>query len=92
MHLDYGRPEAISSYPHKTQKGRKKKLDKGRRGGPPGKGGFLCPHGFLLWRNIEEVEFATLIWVDWFNNRRLLEPIGDMPPALRQLTEEYFTP
>jgi transposase InsO family protein len=33
------------------------------------------------WRNIEEVEFATLEWVDWFNNRRLLEPIGDIPPA-----------
>ncbi len=33
------------------------------------------------WRNIEEVEFATLEWVDWFNNKRLLEPIGDIPPA-----------
>lgn len=33
------------------------------------------------WRNIEEVEFATLEWVDWFNNRRLLEPIGNIPPA-----------
>ena len=33
------------------------------------------------WRNIEEVEFATLEWVDWFNNRRLLEPIGNVPPA-----------
>jgi transposase InsO family protein len=33
------------------------------------------------WRNIEGVEFATLAWVDWFNNRRLLEPIGDIPPA-----------
>ena len=33
------------------------------------------------WRNLEEVEFATLEWVDWFNNRRLLEPIGNMPPA-----------
>jgi len=29
----------------------------------------------------EEVEFATLEWVDWFNNRRVLEPIGDVPPA-----------
>ena len=28
------------------------------------------------WRNFEAVEFATLEWVDWFNNRRLLEPIG----------------
>ena len=33
------------------------------------------------WRNLEEVEFATLEWVDWFNNRRLLEPIGNIPPA-----------
>ena len=32
-------------------------------------------------RTIEEVEFATLEWVDWFNNRRLLEPIGNIPPA-----------
>jgi putative transposase len=33
------------------------------------------------WRNFETVEFATLEWVDWFNNRRLLEPIGFIPPA-----------
>jgi putative transposase len=33
------------------------------------------------WRNIDGVEFATLNWVDWFNNRRLLEPIGYVPPA-----------
>jgi putative transposase len=33
------------------------------------------------WRNLEEVEFATLEWVDWFNHQRLLEPIGDVPPA-----------
>ena len=33
------------------------------------------------WRNFEAVEFATLTWVDWFNNRRLLEPIGNIPPA-----------
>jgi transposase InsO family protein len=32
------------------------------------------------WRNIEEVEFGTLEWVDWFNNRRLFEPIGNIPP------------
>ena len=32
------------------------------------------------WRNIEEVEFATLEWVDWFNNRRLFGPIGNIPP------------
>ena len=33
------------------------------------------------WRNVDDVEFATLTWVDWFNNRRLLEPIGNVPPA-----------
>lgn len=33
------------------------------------------------WRNFEAVEFATLEWVDEFNNRRLLEPIGNIPPA-----------
>jgi putative transposase len=33
------------------------------------------------WRSVEAVEFATLDWVDWFNTRRLLEPIGYMPPA-----------
>lgn len=33
------------------------------------------------WRNLQEVEFATLEWVDWFNNRRLLEPIGYITPA-----------
>ena len=33
------------------------------------------------WRTLETVEFATLEWVDWFNHRRLLEPIGNIPPA-----------
>ena len=33
------------------------------------------------WRNLEAVELATLEWVDWFNNRRLLEPIGNIPPV-----------
>ena len=33
------------------------------------------------WRTLEAVEFATLEWVDWLNNRRLLEPIGGIPPA-----------
>ncbi len=32
-------------------------------------------------RLMREDEFATLEWVDWFNNRRLLEPIGDIPPT-----------
>ena len=40
------------------------------------------------WRNFEAVEFATLEWVDWFNNRRLLEPIGNIPPA--EAEERYY--
>ena len=39
----------------------------------------IWPNG--PWRTIDEVEFATLEWVDWFNNRRLLSSIGDVPPA-----------
>ena len=38
-------------------------------------------HRRAPWRSFEAVEFATLEWVDWFNNRRLLEPIGNIPPA-----------
>ena len=38
--------------------------------------------------NFEAVEFATLEWVDWFNNRRLLEPIGNIPPA--EAEERYY--
>jgi len=33
------------------------------------------------WKGIDQVEYATLEWVDWFNHRRLLEPIGHLPPA-----------
>jgi putative transposase len=33
------------------------------------------------WRDLDEVEYATLEWVDWFNHRRLLAPIGHVPPA-----------
>jgi transposase InsO family protein len=39
----------------------------------------IWPNG--PWRSLEEVEFAVLEWVDWFNNRRLLSSIGDIPPA-----------
>lgn len=41
------------------------------------------------WRTIDMVEYATLEWVDWFNNRRLLEPIGDIPPAEKEI--EYYS-
>ncbi len=40
------------------------------------------------WRSFEAVEFATLEWVDWFNNRRLLQPIGNIPPA--EAEERYY--
>lgn len=40
------------------------------------------------WRSLEAVEYATLEWVDWFNHRRLLEPIGYVPPA--QFEQEYY--
>jgi putative transposase len=40
------------------------------------------------WKGVEDVEFATLKWVDWFNNRRLLGSIGDMPPA--EFEETYY--
>ena len=40
------------------------------------------------WRSFEAVEFATLEWVDWFNRRRLLEPLGFIPPA--EAEENYY--
>ncbi len=40
------------------------------------------------WRHLEAVEFATLEWVDWFNNRRLLEPIGHVPPV--EYEQQYY--
>ena len=45
-----------------------------RRGGP--------------WKTIDQVEYATCEWIDWFNNRRLLQPIGDIPPA--ELEQTYY--
>ena len=40
------------------------------------------------WRGIDTVEYATLEWVDWWNNRRLFEPIGNVPPAEFEI--EYY--
>lgn len=40
------------------------------------------------WRSLETVEFATLVWVDWFNHRRLFGPIGDIPPA--EFEAQYY--
>ena len=50
-------------------------------------------HRLAPWKTKEAVELATLEWVAWFNHRRLLEPIGYIPPAeaeanyYRQLAE-----
>jgi putative transposase len=52
----------------------------------------LCKAGVIHrrgpWRSFEAVEFPTLEWVDWCNNRRLLEPIGNIPPA--EAEERYY--
>jgi putative transposase len=40
------------------------------------------------WRSCEAVEFATLVWVDWFNNRRLMESIGYLQPA--EAEQRYY--
>ena len=40
------------------------------------------------WRDLETVEFATLEWVDWFNHRRLLGPIGHVSPA--EFEQQYY--
>ena len=60
---------------------------------------MMPPRGHPAWVNegrfgdheclaIEAVEFATLEWVDWFNNRRLLEPIGNIPPP--EVEQRYY--
>src|SRR5690606_5043261 len=41
------------------------------------------------WRNADQVEYATLEWVDWFNNRRLLEPLGYVPPV--EFEQAFFS-
>jgi putative transposase len=46
----------------------------------------ICRRG--PWKTIDEVEYATCEWVDWFNNRRLLESIGDIPPA--EFEQAYY--
>ena len=43
------------------------------------------------WRDLDHVEYATLEYVDWFNHRRLLEPIGDIPPAEKE-ANHYHKP
>lgn len=42
------------------------------------------------WKNREAVELATLAWVEWFNHRRRLEPIGNMPPAEAEAEAAYY--
>jgi len=45
-------------------------------------------HRRRSWRTMEAVEWETLKWVDWFNNRRLLASIGNIPPA--EAEENYY--
>ena len=45
-------------------------------------------HRPVPWRSFGAVEFATMTWIDWFNHRRLLEPIGNIPPA--EAEERYY--
>jgi transposase InsO family protein len=40
------------------------------------------------WRSFEDVEYATLEWVAWFNTQRLLEPLGYLPPA--EFEERFY--
>lgn len=47
---------------------------------------MIWPRG--PWKSINEVEYATLEWVDWYNNKRLLEPIGNIPPV--ELEQTYY--
>jgi len=48
---------------------------------------LICLHG--PWTRFADIELATLEWVWWFNNHRLLEPIGDIPPA--EYEEQYHS-
>ena len=57
------------------------------RENPPRQGFFEHPE-YLAVRTLEAVEFATLTWVDWFNTRRLLGPLGDIPPA--EFEAQYY--
>jgi transposase InsO family protein len=49
---------------------------------------FKAIHRRDPWRSFEAVEYATLEWVDRFNNRRLLAPTGNIPPA--EAEERYY--
>ncbi|MBF0281043.1 MAG: IS1380 family transposase [Zetaproteobacteria bacterium] len=49
------------------------------------------PATIMRWyrmRGVDDVERATLIWVEWFNNRRIMRPLGDMPPL--EYEELYY--
>ena len=43
------------------------------------------------WKNLDDVEYATLEWVDWFNHRRILEPIGNITPAAKEANHYRHT-
>ena len=45
-------------------------------------------HRLGPWKSADAVEWETLKWVDWFNNRRLLQPIGNIPPV--EAEEKFY--
>ena len=45
-------------------------------------------HRLGPWKGLDDVEFATLDWVSWFNNKRLLEPLGYIPPV--EFEQAYY--
>jgi transposase InsO family protein len=92
-------PSGVSSYAlkYRNKEGRQRKLALGSVGDSYDNALAESVIGLLKtevirrrgpWRSLEAVEFATLEWVDWFNNRRLLEPIGNIPPA--EAEERYY--
>jgi transposase InsO family protein len=46
----------------------------------------FCQQNLGPWKSMAQVEWETLKWVDWYNNRRLLAPIGYRPPAEAERT------
>ena len=61
---------------------------RGGQGASPrgGKTELIKPHG--PWKTPEQVESATLDYIDWFNNRRLFETCGDISPA--ELEQHHY--
>jgi putative transposase len=49
-----------------------------------------CIHHKGPWRNVDNVEWATLIYVDWFNNRKIHESLDYVPPVEFEATYYAF--